>query len=1168
MWTRGGVVVTVALMSSLALSSATSVGATPESERCDVESLMLGDPPAPTTGPAIRTAWPLEDGGGIRVYVERGLLGSIRPSVDQYVTDLRLQGYDVTVAEFAGSAAQLRADLQDRHGDGLEGALFVGDLPTYSFSSRQGPDRPVETYLHDLYFADLDGTYVDAAPVDVHVDGSGDVEPEIYVSRLTASPLTGLVGASEAEILNAYFGRVHAYRIGEATYADRGAAFADADWSGPDWEQTMGVLYDDVISLYDPAVTTPAAYQALLSEDVESFIGAVHSGVDFLQFWADRGYVGWEGHLTSADLLAGDPRPGFYNMFNCSAGDLSQQRFLLGTMAVASDRGMQGVSSTKPGGIAGRDNDHYYGPLSNGMSAGQAFGSFLQTHVGSTEEPGETSLIAWLNGITMQGDPTLVPSTMGDGPASISGSKFADLDGDGVRDPGEVGLEGKTIWLDQDADGEIDGWEPATTTGPDGAFRFERLVPATYRLAEVPQSGWSAAEPTEVDVVSGVALVGVDIGNTPQPTAYLVAGTVSPPPADRPIRDVLAQRGFDVAVIDDDSDLTAIEPQRGDVVVISSSVVPSKVRDALADVEVPVILWEAYLLDDMGMGRSGETARTYRHVVVVDSLHPIAGGASGAARVHSVAHRLSYAIPSGDADVVATVPGRADLATVFAYARGDDLDDGTSAPGPRVGLFPDYAGAGDLTAVGVEMVRAALEWALTDPPDNDDFADRIAIVAGVHSGQRDDATLEQGEPLPAGVAGARSSVWWSWTAPADGLLHIDLGATTPNVAGVGIWTGDDLSSLVEVDSASGPQEISHQVQKGVTYHLAFYDSEIVSGSELGFTLDFTVPPPNDHFADRIEIGLGTHSGSNELATMEDDEPNPGNGYAQGSVWWTFTAPVTGTLTVDTVGSDFDTIVAAWSGDDLATLTEIASNDDSGGTLQSSVSFRVTAGETVQLAVYGWAGATGNIHLAIGYGPDRAVLVAGSARPTVPDRAMVGLLEARGFDVTIVDDDSDLAALDFEAVGVLAVSSSVSPSKVTDVFTDAAVPVLVWEAYLFDDFGLASSGRESALTRTEVVVVGGDHPVAAGLAGPVRVYQDAHRLSTATVASGATVIAHEPGRRGSAAVFVYETLTERLDGTPAPARRVGLFPDYLGAGDLTTAGARLAGAAIDWLVNSD
>src|SRR5262249_30650691 len=43
---------------------------------------------------------------------------------------------------------------------------------------------------------------------------------------------------------------------------------------------------------------------------------------------------------------------------------------------------------------------------------------------------------------------------------NISGQKFNDVNGDGIQEPGDLGIDGVTIQLDKDADGTVD----ATTT--------------------------------------------------------------------------------------------------------------------------------------------------------------------------------------------------------------------------------------------------------------------------------------------------------------------------------------------------------------------------------------------------------------------------------------------------------------------------------------------------------------------------------------------------------------------------------------------------------------------------------------------------------------------------------------------------------------------------------
>jgi SdrD B-like protein/uncharacterized protein DUF4214 len=73
----------------------------------------------------------------------------------------------------------------------------------------------------------------------------------------------------------------------------------------------------------------------------------------------------------------------------------------------------------------------------------------------------------------------------------ISGQKFHDLNGDGVKDPCEPGLEGWTIFLDMDADGVLDDQEPRTTTDINGNFTFAGLPLGKYRVREVQQCGFT-----------------------------------------------------------------------------------------------------------------------------------------------------------------------------------------------------------------------------------------------------------------------------------------------------------------------------------------------------------------------------------------------------------------------------------------------------------------------------------------------------------------------------------------------------------------------------------------------------------------------------------------------------------------------------------------------------
>ncbi len=98
---------------------------------------------------------------------------------------------------------------------------------------------------------------------------------------------------------------------------------------------------------------------------------------------------------------------------------------------------------------------------------------------------------------------------------SISGTKFRDTDGDGIRDLGELGLAGVTIFLDADTDGVLDAGETFTTTDANGNYSFENLGPGTYNVREVPPASFTQTTPNPPPVVasSGTNISGQLFGN-------------------------------------------------------------------------------------------------------------------------------------------------------------------------------------------------------------------------------------------------------------------------------------------------------------------------------------------------------------------------------------------------------------------------------------------------------------------------------------------------------------------------------------------------------------------------------------------------------------------------------------------------------------------------------
>jgi len=149
-------------------------------------------------------------------------------------------------------------------------------------------------------------------------------------------------------------------------------------------------------------------------------------------------------------------------------------------------------------------------------------------------------------------------------------------------------------------------------------------------------------------------------------------------------------------------------------------------------------------------------------------------------------------------------------------------------------------------------------------------------------------------------------------------------------------------------------------------------------------------PTNDDFDNRTSLGGSSNivaSGSNTEATSEAGEP-PIAGNAGGkSLWWSWTAPQNGTVTISTEGSHFDTILGAYTGNALTNLIEVASGDDSLGAdpLTSIVTFHAENATVYQIAVDGYRGdfgdiATGTVVLTLDFVIDRYSLTVAANDP--------------------------------------------------------------------------------------------------------------------------------------------------------------------------------------------
>ena len=129
------------------------------------------------------------------------------------------------------------------------------------------------------------------------------------------------------------------------------------------------------------------------------------------------------------------------------------------------------------------------------------------------------------------------------------------------------------------------------------------------------------------------------------------------------------------------------------------------------------------------------------------------------------------------------------------------------------------------------------------------------------------------------------------------------------------------------------------------------DCQQVRNATLATEMD-SPAAANDDFDNAVAIGTVPFTGTQgaAAATTAGDDPVFAcvTGQEYQTVWYRYTAAATGPLVVDTFGSDYDTVLAVWTGS-RGSLVSVACNNDSGG-LQSRVQLTVSPGVTYHIEI--------------------------------------------------------------------------------------------------------------------------------------------------------------------------------------------------------------------------
>jgi hypothetical protein len=256
---------------------------------------------------------------------------------------------------------------------------------------------------------------------------------------------------------------------------------------------------------------------------------------------------------------------------------------------------------------------------------------------------------------------------------------------------------------------------------------------------------------------------------------------------------------------------------------------------------------------------------------------------------------------------------------------------------------------------------------------SDSFAGRD-VVEGLPvevTGSNPGAGREAGEPVLKPLSPAGHSVWLEWEAPSTGYVTLSTcGSAIPTV--LGIYTGSKLDELTEVASRAnfGVAECSG-TRNGITFLASaedkfqialdgnnfFVPPALPAATEglLALRIEATPPPVNDDFEDAtvlegatsVEPGgarfyLADRFGYNWGADKEIGEPDHDGDQGGASVWYSWTAPETGSAQVGVCCGQLS--LGVYLGSAVGSLTEV--RPSAFGTIP------VAAGSTYRFAVDG------------------------------------------------------------------------------------------------------------------------------------------------------------------------------------------------------------------------
>lgn len=359
--------------------------------------------------------------------VEDKLYPYIRSNIYDYAQIVSAKtGYDIEVVTVnsRGSAMELRKRLSDLR-PRLIGCFFIGDVPYAQYQIENDDNSGVNTtFPCDLYFMDLDGTWLDYCSnpgsegrftlgadgiFDWHV---GSVAPDIFIGRLPY--YYSLDNRPFEQLVNQYLERLIRYWEQPDGIKRKALSYINHDWATSYEYARQNV--SRLSPLENAGFTIDAYNEANNPRNISAgdYLSKITSGqYSFVHLWAHSHWTNHmfgqkdinESYLFQSEIYASPIKALMYNLFCCSATRWTEKSYLGGAYLFGpKSNTLALVGSTKVGSMY--DSAPFHGLLAYGLSIGESYFTWwdMRPHLMRTNSHSDED-ISWYYGLTILGDP-------------------------------------------------------------------------------------------------------------------------------------------------------------------------------------------------------------------------------------------------------------------------------------------------------------------------------------------------------------------------------------------------------------------------------------------------------------------------------------------------------------------------------------------------------------------------------------------------------------------------------------------------------------------------------------------------------------------------------------------------------------------------------------------